>query len=208
MARNLKRTAAAATAEETPQANVVEIPEDEQWRIVEETGILKSIPMARPTPHASPAAAPQEADDDDEASFSPLCTEIFNAILLIIPFSSLYVMMDILAHRQYGQHFTTLGILEGASSRIFLLSLFVFFTTRHKADRRMQAFLFAASVASGIRLIYVVNRSNWRVVMRQCPPLGTLWVYTIVQLQLLPAVGALSLVAGWVWWKDMQIVFA
>ena len=87
-----------------------EIPESEQWRIIEETGLLKKIPR----PDSQPAAIPQqqrsksskpegntegaehEGDDDDDP-FSPFCNEVFNAICFTIPFSSLYVMMDVYA---------------------------------------------------------------------------------------------------------------
>jgi len=89
----------------------------------------------------------------------------------------------------------------------------------------MQAALFFLSVASGTGLIYRVNYSNWLVNMQQvsgswstpklrffkgseqCPPLGTIWVYTILQLDLGPAVMALAAVAAWVWWSGAQLVF-
>lgn len=68
-------------------SKIEEIPEDEQWRIIEQSGVLKNIPRSPP----SEKKAEEEIDDEP---FSPFCTEIYNAILLIIPFSSLYVMMD------------------------------------------------------------------------------------------------------------------
>jgi hypothetical protein len=41
----------------------------------------------------------------------------------------------------------------------------------------------------------------------QCPPLGTIWVYTILQLDLVPAVLALAAVGFWVWWTGARLVF-
>lgn len=89
----------------------------------------------------------------------------------------------------------------------------------------MQLALFLLSLAVGARLIYTVNRLSWLVVIRQvrvlvlhlfnepislmmvqCPPLATIWVYTIVQLELLPAVMALISVGVWVWWKGYKLI--
>ena len=40
----------------------------------------------------------------------------------------------------------------------------------------------------------------------QAPPLATIWVYTIVQMDLGPATFSLMLVAAWVYYKDLRIV--
>lgn len=40
----------------------------------------------------------------------------------------------------------------------------------------------------------------------QCPPLATLWIYTIVQLDLGPAVLNLIFVGAYVWWKDLKLL--
>lgn len=42
--------------------------------------------------------------------------------------------------------------------------------------------------------------------MRQCPPLGTMWVYTIIQLDLVKAVAALVAVAAYVQWAGLKII--
>ena len=71
-------------------SKVEEIPEDEQWKIIEKSGVLKNIPRS-----AQPAPSKEQTEEEvDEDLFSPICNEIFNAILFIIPFSSLYIMMD------------------------------------------------------------------------------------------------------------------
>ena len=51
-----------------------ELAEAEQWRLINNTGVLQKIDNAE---------KPSDAAD-----------EIFNAVLLIIPFSFLYLMMD------------------------------------------------------------------------------------------------------------------
>lgn len=86
--------------------------------------------------------------------------------------------------------------------------------------------LFFLSLAVGPRLIWLVNMASWRVVMQQvrpltrslpqrrvtkevdaqCPPLSTLWVYVVIQLDLGPAFFSLVLVGTWLWWSGMKLV--
>ncbi|KLO16322.1 hypothetical protein SCHPADRAFT_823341 [Schizopora paradoxa] len=183
------------------KSGIEEIPEDEQWRLIDQSGILSNIPK----PDAKDSK-PKSEEDESSEPFSPFCEEIFQSMLLIIPMSSLYYMMIIMAHRQYAQEITKGYLLEHLLTSIPLLSVFIFYTTRHKADQRMQVALTILSIISGCRLIYVVNRTNWTVIMRQCPPLGTMWVYTVVQLELGKAVAALAAVAGYVQWTGLKII--
>lgn len=57
-----------------------EISEEEQWRIINETGLLKNFPSSPPT---------KTAEEE-----TPFAEEILNAMLLIAPFTFLLVMMD------------------------------------------------------------------------------------------------------------------
>jgi hypothetical protein len=56
----------------------IQLSEDEQWRLVSESGILQQ--------------ASHQASDD--SSDTPLAEEIFNSLLLIIPFSFVLLMME------------------------------------------------------------------------------------------------------------------
>ena len=91
----------------------------------------------------------------------------------------------------------------------------------------MQFLLFIISIAVGSRMIYQFNRASWLVNMNQvscdlervrrtttansylhlqCPPLATIWIYTIIQLELVPAFLNLVVVGAFVWWKDLKIL--
>lgn len=62
-----------------------EISEEEQWRIIQETGLLKELPKGQD---------PQPDNDVDDQEL-PLADEVFNAILLIIPFSFLLTLFEV-----------------------------------------------------------------------------------------------------------------
>lgn len=59
-----------------------EISEEEQWRIINETGLLKNLP-------GTPRTKTVEAEEE-----TPFAEEILNAMLLIAPFTFILVMMD------------------------------------------------------------------------------------------------------------------
>jgi len=65
-------------------SNKPEISEEEQWRLINETGLLKQLPNPPPT-----TTRFEEAEEE-----TPFAVEILNALLLIAPFTFLLVMMD------------------------------------------------------------------------------------------------------------------
>lgn len=78
MSRN--RKSKTKVVDKTAQAtNDIQISEEEQWRLVNETGILKDA-IPRPS-----------LVEGEELSFGD---EIFNAVILIIPFSFLLLMFE------------------------------------------------------------------------------------------------------------------
>jgi hypothetical protein len=75
-----KRQTTQTTPAEKP---LVEISEDEQWRLIQETGVLRKI---------SDTQKPEETTDNGEPF--PLAEEIFSAVVLIMPFTFFLIMMD------------------------------------------------------------------------------------------------------------------
>lgn len=82
-----KRTSAKPTAAEaTTHEPLVELSEEEQWRLINQSGILKQVPK----PASTDAAGAKLAVDEPETAGD----EIFNALLLIIPFSFILLLME------------------------------------------------------------------------------------------------------------------
>ncbi|KAK7696645.1 hypothetical protein QCA50_001303 [Cerrena zonata] len=143
-----------------PQEPLVDIPEMEQWRIIQESGILNKIKKDDDKPAST-------KEDDEEGKLSPLAEEIFSAINLIIPICFVLLMMDILIHYQYGRHPTYGVLLERMVPSVPILSVFIFYTSRYKFTRQMQAFLFVLSLGTGTRLIWLINTASWITNMKQ-----------------------------------------
>jgi hypothetical protein len=80
MARNRKEKTKLPSPPLPEASEQLHISEDEQWRLVNESGILNR-------------KIPNRSEDETEDN-TPLADEIFNAVILIIPFSFLLLMME------------------------------------------------------------------------------------------------------------------
>ena len=59
-----------------------------------------------------------------------------------------------------------------------------------------QMVFFVTSVASGCYLIYISNTSGFLATMKQAPPLGCLWLWSVVELDLVWACVSLLIAVG------------
>lgn len=110
MAKNRKNSQASSSSSGTaPTSNppqtkpLVEIPEDEQWRLIQESGVLNKVSDLRPANDprkVSPKTAPSAIEE--EGPLSPLEEEVFRAVTLIIPFSFLLLLMNMWVHLLFG----------------------------------------------------------------------------------------------------------
>ncbi|KAF8760921.1 GAL4-like Zn(II)2Cys6 (or C6 zinc) binuclear cluster DNA-binding domain [Rhizoctonia solani] len=139
-----------------------EIPHDEQMRLINETGILGRLPAK------------------DEEKLSPLVDSILDTTIMAIPLGTLYIVLDLLVQQQYAQQPT---IKEEVGRVVTNVP-----TNKYKATPLAQLMLFLTAILAGPRMIWLVNKGSWLHVTRQAPPLGTIWIYTIIQLNLMPAV--------------------
>ncbi|KAJ3559840.1 hypothetical protein NM688_g90 [Phlebia brevispora] len=193
-----KRKTAGAASSSKQQEPLINITEEEQWRIIRDSGILHKIKKTDGDSESEVA--------EGEPLLSPLTEEIFSAMTLIIPHSFLLLMMEILIHYQYGRRPTYKALFDRMITGVPILAIFIFYTCRYRHRRPVQAFLFVLALICGGRLIWLINFENWRSVMKLSPPLATMWVYTIVRLDLAPATLSLIIVGLWVRYKHLRLV--
>ena len=77
---------------ESQNTSDLQISEEEQWRLIEQSGVLKKVLTSdhEPTSSSTPPQARQGSDDEDEY---PLAEELFAAATLLIPISFLLLLM-------------------------------------------------------------------------------------------------------------------
>src|SRR6266536_1107810 len=55
-----------------------------------------------------------------------------------------------------------------------------------------QLLFFAGAVSAGSYLIYITNNYSYYAVMKQAPPMGCLWIWSVIELNIFWAVGSLA----------------
>ncbi|KIJ70177.1 hypothetical protein HYDPIDRAFT_121682 [Hydnomerulius pinastri MD-312] len=186
----------------TEQKPFIEIPESEQWRLIQESGLLDKI--NKPNQGTPNVQEDSTAEEDDGPP--PIAEEIFNATVVIMPLTFFLIMMDILIHHQYAKHPGVRDIADRLLNTFPIMSVFMFYTIRHKENTIMQLVLFLISLGVGPRMIWLVNRGSWLTNIAQCPQFATIWLYTVLQLRLSLAVLSLTLIGGWTWWSGLKLL--
>ncbi|KAG7451029.1 uncharacterized protein BT62DRAFT_1000259 [Guyanagaster necrorhizus] len=157
------------------------LPKEENWHFMQESEDLQ-------TPDGPGVAA----------------EEIFNAIAMIVPFSFLLLMMEILIRYQYGKHPGLNVLVEQMVSNVPILALLIFYTMRYKQHRRLQIGFFLASIGIGCRTVYLLSRGSLYVNIRQVGIFVP--VATCHRLELGTAVLNLAVVSTYVWWKGLKLL--
>jgi hypothetical protein len=145
----------------------------------------------------------------------------FDTLFLALSLSCLHFTLSFLTVHQYAQELRLLPIvlntifvaLPTLALVIHLVHGHLFGLTSGRVPRRLRKaatvaqqvlFLLAANIA-GCYLIHLTNDKGYYAVMKNAPSIGTIWVWSIIELGL---GGALAGVAGpglYAWWNGYGI---
>ena len=147
-------------------------------------------------------------EEEEESSATPVdstaTTPYLDIALYTFSLSLLHFTFTVLVHNQYGSSPPSLPSLLYSSTitspaPLLLLAL-VALLHPHSGHPVVQILFAAMSVGCGMWLVHTTNREAYLATMKKAPPLGTLWVWAVVELRWEIAVGCLAVVAGWGWW--------
>jgi len=77
--------------------------------------------------------------------------------------------------------------------------------TLHLTALNHQIFHLLLSLLTGLYLMHITNTSSYYAVMKRAPPLGTLWVWSVIEMRLGWAVGSLVFIGGVGWVRGYTI---
>lgn len=130
--------------------------------------------------------------------------------------------MPVLQYRPLNTGLTFLPSLHSA------LGFVIYFTAKYPSSYLTRAFLFGWSAIGGSHMIHIVNNAGYMqggprghspdfkpfrlmhsdlAVMRRCPILGSIWIWSIVQLDLPSALTSLAIVIAYVKYNGLSIIF-
>jgi hypothetical protein len=143
-------------------------------------------------------------DGDYEFPSTEPLDALATALLYCLSLSALHVTLDVLVLTQYSQEVEWAAI-GGRMLRLtpaLLVVVWFLHTPRMLAlGAQRQLFFLVLAVAAGCYMLYAGNEHGYYFVMKRAPPLGTLWVWSVVEMDLLYAVVHLIPVAAWTWWR-------
>ncbi|KAJ9151897.1 Deacetylase-like protein [Pleurostoma richardsiae] len=156
----------------------------------------------------------EEAEDseEDEEPISPTVDRVMEALLYTVSLTMLHFTLDLLVQNQYAVEIVWWNIFKRAG-QAFLVFLMLLYTLHPHSSNSIllpglparfqpllrQAIFFAVSVVSGCYLIYISNTYSYLAVMKRAPPLGCLWVWSVIELNLPLAVASLGCAGAFMW---------
>ncbi|KAI0456203.1 hypothetical protein F5B21DRAFT_502675 [Xylaria acuta] len=148
-------------------------------------------------------------DDDDGGELSPTADRAMDALLWTVSLAMLHFTLDVLVQHQYAMEISWPQIITRAL--VAFVVFFAFFYVLHPhasspvllpglprrfQDPLRQTIFFVASTVSGCYLIDISNNYGYLYIMKRSPPLGCLWVWSVIELNLAPAVLSLAIAGG------------
>ncbi|KAG0339830.1 hypothetical protein BG004_006657, partial [Podila humilis] len=170
---------------DSDSSDIEEIDDPEKWRIIKESGVLEKVR----TNNRTRSGRGHHHGEHKEVGRD----YIFEGIFFSIPTTCLFVVMDILVHRQFGEDYGSGDIFRKIVKAFPAILIMVYFSNKAKNNKLTQASMFVISIICGCYFLHTMFRSPAMGIMLRAPGIITILVYCIVQLDLFPAVISLAL---------------
>eukprot|EP00842_Homolaphlyctis_polyrhiza_P005000 jgi/Hompol1/5500/HPOL_004478-RA len=179
---------------------LVDLSQDEQWKIINETGVLHKVADTKNKNKSQRSSSSNSTNNE---------TAIADAVLMSIPMTLFHGILDYVVHYQYGflEQFNATHVLTRQLPLMPALVVFMYATTLIKHHLLAQLLFAAAAIGVGIWLIHQSTVVETFGAMLQTPGLATIWVYLVIQMDLVPAL--ISLLVAFIYYqKDTLIALA
>jgi hypothetical protein len=143
---------------------------------------------------------PRPPSSDEE--MGPLGEAMFYGLSLAM----IHFTLDVLVHNQFAEQLVWYELIPRSLTGLVVLFLLVYYLHPNAQTWWAQMVFLAGSVTAGCYLITTTSKHSYLAVMRQAPPLGTLWIWAVVEQS--PGVALVGLlgVGGYFWWGGYSIL--
>ncbi|ORY68533.1 uncharacterized protein BCR38DRAFT_335635 [Pseudomassariella vexata] len=154
----------------------------------------------------------QGEDIDKEIGPETTVDRVMETILWSVSLAMMHFTLDVLVQHQYATDLSWPTVCtRGARALAVFLPLFYVLHPHASSptllpglpgrfqDPLRQSIFFMTSVCSGCYLIHISNTYAYLAVMKQSPPLGCLWVWSVVELNLIPAMASFACAVAFMW---------
>ncbi|KAK7514460.1 uncharacterized protein IWZ02DRAFT_490617 [Phyllosticta citriasiana] len=133
---------------------------------------------------------------NDDLDFGPAAEAVLYAFSLGVT----HFTFAVLCHNQYREEIVWREVFQQSLPvfPILWLVVYLFHTqTAKKLGVVREIIFFGASIAAGCYSLYIGNTYGYFAVMKQAPPVGTLWIWCVVEMQVYWAVLSMVIVAAY-----------
>lgn len=130
------------------------------------------------------------------------------AFFLTTSLCMLHFTLDVLVYHQYAQSIEWGAIVSRTFkiAPVLLTAIYLLHTpTARSFEIVRQMFYFGVAVGAGCYMITVGNQGGYFAVMKQAPPLGTLWIWSVVEMGLGWALASMVVNTGWLLWNGYSM---
>lgn len=138
-----------------------------------------------------------DEDSQDDDGLSPTAERVMETLLYSVCLAMLHFTLDVLVQRQYGEAIDWYNIVERATQAFMVFVALVYALHPHAAVTTVvpglpqqyqtvarQTIFLAVSLIAGCYLIYITSEYSYLAVLKQAPPVGALWVWSVIELNL------------------------
>ncbi|KAF7909347.1 uncharacterized protein EAF01_003065 [Botrytis porri] len=131
-----------------------------------------------------------------------------DSVLWTISLTMLHFTLDVLVTHQYAEEIVWKGIVSRALQACPVIWLLFYAFHPHPEPSNLlpripaeahpyvhEIFFSAASIMAGCYLIHITNEYGHFATMKQAPPVGTIWIWAVVELNILWAVPSVAFCA-------------
>lgn len=131
-----------------------------------------------------------------------------NAVFWSLSLSMIHFTLDVLVYQQYRQEILWGAICQRTAIILPILFLMVWMLgteTANKFALLKQIVYCAIGTAVGCYTIHITNVYDYFFVMKQAPPLGTLWIWTVIEMKLPYGAASVAVDLAFLWWKGYSV---
>ncbi|KAI0512710.1 hypothetical protein F5B22DRAFT_290481 [Xylaria bambusicola] len=162
--------------------------------------------------------ASKTADRGHDGELSPTADRVLETFLWTVSLAMLHFTFDVLVQHQYAMEIDWFQIVTRAVVALVVFYAFFYVLHPHASSPVLlpglplrfqeplrQAIFFVASTASGCYLIDISNNYGYMYIMKRSPPLGCLWIWSVIELNLPMALLSLAIAAGFFFQGDYSL---
>jgi hypothetical protein len=130
-----------------------------------------------------------------------------NAILYSISLATLHLTLDVLVYSQYREEVIWSEIFGRAGTVLPIFFLVVYLLHAKICFRfptLRNIFFLTVSVIAGCYMVYSGNVNGYFFVMKTAPPIGALWIWSVIEMTLPYAVASVLTVLGYLLWNGFD----